>query len=477
MSMILKKCVSFFLSFLLVFILFPAIPKRASAAGTPGTYHVYDISVINNLIENNGLDLPKAPADGSAVPAEWEWHSNRWGYVGIEWTDTESNRQITRIALPDSGLYGTVQLRGLTELEYLSCEDNAISRLDVSACSELYWLYCDNNKITEIDFSDCDSLSELVCSDNLLTALDFSGHPQMIYVSCSNNQLAVLDFSVCEELMALYCSDNLLSALDITTCKWIDALDCSNNRLAKLDLGERPYLWMLNCSGNNLTSLDLRGCSDIQELWCANNQLTALYLPNTQLWMADLRFNCFADTGAVVGGAIWEWDWEGDFWHMFNPQKVISLNYDVLAALYIQAWTLCYEAPIGAEDWLRQGAPYFPSEADREALSAVLDAIAAELSKSDITQADIDAAVQTLQEAMDRHIAYYQISTLPGDANMDGTVTAADAATILRHLAGLTELSQQGLQNAETDGQTGLTAGDAAQILRALAALSVLLPT
>ncbi|MCL2671163.1 MAG: hypothetical protein FWF10_03895 [Clostridiales bacterium] len=65
-----------------------------------------------------------------------------------------------------------------------------------------------------------------------------------------------------------------------------------------------------------------------------------------------------------------------------------------------------------------------------------------------------------------------------GDANVDNEVDAADAAAILRFLAGLSELSDQGAINAEVTDETpsspnraAITAEDAAKILRFLAGL------
>jgi hypothetical protein len=55
---------------------------------------------------------------------------------------------------------------------------------------------------------------------------------------------------------------------------------------------------------------------------------------------------------------------------------------------------------------------------------------------------------------------------LLGDANCDGVVTAADAATILRSLVGLVELTPQGMINADVDGDGEVTAADASAILR-----------
>ncbi|MCL2672468.1 MAG: dockerin type I domain-containing protein [Clostridiales bacterium] len=63
-------------------------------------------------------------------------------------------------------------------------------------------------------------------------------------------------------------------------------------------------------------------------------------------------------------------------------------------------------------------------------------------------------------------------SILRGDANEDGDVDSADAAAILRHLAGLATLTEQGLLNAKlTNDEEPVSAADAALLLRFLANL------
>ncbi len=58
-----------------------------------------------------------------------------------------------------------------------------------------------------------------------------------------------------------------------------------------------------------------------------------------------------------------------------------------------------------------------------------------------------------------------------GDANCDGSVTAADAALVLRVLVGLDTLTAQGMQNALVSGGDTLSATDAALILRRVVGL------
>ena len=63
-----------------------------------------------------------------------------------------------------------------------------------------------------------------------------------------------------------------------------------------------------------------------------------------------------------------------------------------------------------------------------------------------------------------------------GDANCDGVVTAADAATILRALVGLDQLSPAAAFNADVNGDLQVTAEDAALILRYIVGMVASLP-
>ncbi|MDE7400361.1 MAG: dockerin type I repeat-containing protein [Oscillospiraceae bacterium] len=59
-----------------------------------------------------------------------------------------------------------------------------------------------------------------------------------------------------------------------------------------------------------------------------------------------------------------------------------------------------------------------------------------------------------------------------GDANCDGRVTAEDATAVLKHLAGIIALSEQGCKNADMDANDKVTAADATAILKLLVSKS-----
>ena len=55
---------------------------------------------------------------------------------------------------------------------------------------------------------------------------------------------------------------------------------------------------------------------------------------------------------------------------------------------------------------------------------------------------------------------------LRGDANMDGKITAADAAIVLRTLVDLAYMNEPMRKAADLDGDGEITAADAAMLLR-----------
>ena len=84
-------------------------------------YYADDIEVINNIIDDNGLDWEKAPEDGSSVPSDWEYY--------VEWSEGPSNRRITQLSLWQLGLSGTLDVSGLSSLQELDCSENNLSEL------------------------------------------------------------------------------------------------------------------------------------------------------------------------------------------------------------------------------------------------------------------------------------------------------------------------------------------------------------
>lgn len=90
--------------------------------------------------------------------------------------------------------------------------------------------------------------------------------------------------------------------------------------------------------------------------------------------------------------------------------------------------------------------------------------------KQSDSQAELLAAWNAMLKAKDGDTTDEPIECkLRGDADDNGSVTAADATTILKYLVGSAELTADGEKNAAAaDGKTGITAADATAVLKYL---------
>lgn len=71
----------------------------------------------------------------------------------------------------------------------LDCNNNSLTKLEVSGNSALKILHCGSNKLTTLDLSGCVVLGEVHCWLNQLSSLNFTANKDMYIVSCYENQL------------------------------------------------------------------------------------------------------------------------------------------------------------------------------------------------------------------------------------------------------------------------------------------------
>lgn len=284
-------------------------------------YDPGDVAVINDII--------------SKMSSSWEDLSNltledmvRRGWV--RWTDG----RVTRLDISNRYSGSTLDVSQLTELEYLDCSINELTKLDVSKNAALERLDCYDNKLTELDVSqnvaleilDCEgnkltsldvsglkNLERLTCGDYdaTLTSLNLSGCTSMIELHCGNmsgkgmvvaHSLSKLDVSDLTELTKLSCEGGFLTSLDLSHNSKLESLSCGDNKLTDLNLSKLPNLTHLACYDNQLKSLDLSHQNELTYLSCDNNQLSSLnvsnlseletlYCSNNQLTTLDVSKN------------------------------------------------------------------------------------------------------------------------------------------------------------------------------------------
>ena len=186
----------------------------------------------------------------------------------------------------------SLNVSGCTALINLDCSGNSLSSLDVSSCTALTTLVCASNQLTSLNVSGCTALINLDCSGNSLSSLDVSGCTALTYLVCYNNQLTSLDVSANTALTILVCDNNQLTSLDVSANTALTGLNCSlNSALTSLDVSANTALTSFFCNDNQLTSLDVSACTALTNLYCYNNQLTSLNVKNGNNINMDLMSN------------------------------------------------------------------------------------------------------------------------------------------------------------------------------------------
>ena len=180
----------------------------------------------------------------------------------------------------DSNKLSSLDLSQNTQLVQLSCSGNIISKLDVSKNAALHSLLCRYNKLTKLDVSNNLELQWLDCWGNQLKTIDLSNNAALYYLDCDNNQLTSLDVSNNTALKYFYCPRNSLTSLDVSRNTELLEFECHSNHLTSLDVSKNTALQLFNCSDNQLSSLDVSNNTVLYNLYCSVNNLTSLDVSN-----------------------------------------------------------------------------------------------------------------------------------------------------------------------------------------------------
>lgn len=263
-------------------------------AVTP-VYDQRDVAVINRLIEENDLDLPKN------MPQEWD------DRIGIGWSETYPKR-IEWLWFGAEQPIGTADLSDLQQLqslfwhtvtdtlilpenvEQVYCSYNQLKQLDCSKAKQLKKLQCEGNQLTELDLSISKELELIAVNDNQLTRLTFQNLPNLTALHCQNNQLTELNLPDLPSLKILDCWANQLKQLQFKNVPKLESVWCYDNQLQELDTAELEGLINLRCEGNQLQQLSVKNLTQLERLTCYDNPLEQLQLEN-------LPSLCYLDCG------------------------------------------------------------------------------------------------------------------------------------------------------------------------------------
>ena len=219
------------------------------------TYDPVAVTVINNLIDSNGLT-----GYAKDQPDTWDF---------AVWSE-DSLKQLIELDFYSVDIFdltGAASFAGLSSLKYLDCFRNNLTALDLTGCTKLEYLDCSYNLLTELDASDLTSIVDLDCYSNILTELNVNGCTNLEYLDCEDNSLVQLDVTQCINLEGLYCPRNNLTQLDVPGLTSLIYLVCYENLLTELKVSGCTGLEQLDCENNSLTALDLTDLDSLYEFY------------------------------------------------------------------------------------------------------------------------------------------------------------------------------------------------------------------
>ena len=105
------------------------------------------------------------------------------------------------------------------------------------------WIWDGEVDFMDLTVSNCPTLQYLTCVDIGLTKLDISQNTNLKELDCHNNYyIAELNLDNHYALEVLICKDNQLTALNLTHCNVLRWLVCSNNPLHTIKLSNKSML-------------------------------------------------------------------------------------------------------------------------------------------------------------------------------------------------------------------------------------------
>ena len=264
-----------------------------------------DIDCRNNKITEldiSGLtELKKMLCDYNSLTSLSVDNNTKLETLHIQYNNLTSLdlRKCTKLNMVRCGCNQIENLYLNSTLEYLECNSNKLSSLDVTGCASLTTLICGRNDLSDLDvtknkalfrldYSDCKlknvdisnnlDLSILVVKDNDIDELNIEKHTKLTSLDCSNNNLTKLDISKNTLLIDLNCSDNKLNNIDLSNNNNIKQLFFYDNQIKDIDISNLIDLEELGCAGNMLSNLDLTNNTKMEYLYCGENQLTELVI-------------------------------------------------------------------------------------------------------------------------------------------------------------------------------------------------------
>lgn len=203
------------------------VDNAAYAAATWTTYvdntstfgeHCYDVYVPDDAFEQRLIDLGYDTVLNDYLPygqAETIISLNVNGLGIVDMTGLEAMVNITSLSCSNNDI-ATLDVSANTLLQTLGCYGNELTSLDLSANTQLTHLQAyGNNGITALDFSSNTLLEYFNIGGCSVTSLNLNNNLLLEDVRCQNNDIQTLDLSMLTNLKVLFCHNNELTELNV----------------------------------------------------------------------------------------------------------------------------------------------------------------------------------------------------------------------------------------------------------------------
>jgi hypothetical protein len=130
---------------------------------------------------------------------------------------------------------GTIPTANINTIGYLQIAGNSITDLTgIEDFTALDWLYCNHNQLTSLDLSQNLLLLTLICHNNQLSSIDISQNSLLNAIGCENNQLNCLNVKNGNNSNFQFI--NLVNNPNLT-CIEVDNVNYSINNWTSVDQG------------------------------------------------------------------------------------------------------------------------------------------------------------------------------------------------------------------------------------------------
>ncbi|QQX75503.1 MULTISPECIES: T9SS type A sorting domain-containing protein [Aequorivita] len=218
-----------------------------SIAASAQIINIPDANFKNALVNTICADLD---ANGSL---DGDVDTNNDGEI-----DVDEAENVFRLVVDDQNIDSMEGLQYFIHLFRLSCQDNNLTELDLSALQYLETIGCGRNQLTTLDFSGNWRLEHIVCEDNNLIEINITQCVNLERLYAYGNQLTSLDLSLFPQLRDLNLQINNFTHLDVSQNPLLDSFNCGDNQLSTLDITQNPLIDWLVCVRNDLEILDMR---------------------------------------------------------------------------------------------------------------------------------------------------------------------------------------------------------------------------